>query len=77
VSSPPCTRRFSAGAFSGTEEWFSEDRAYLAEDDFYTRMAGLYVDLIDGEIVGSPASITADQARAAVEAAGIVVGLLH
>ena len=32
----------------------------LAEDDFYTRMAGLYVDLIDGEIVGSPASITAD-----------------
>jgi hypothetical protein len=36
-------------------------------------MAGLYVALIDGEIVGSPASITADQARAAVEAAGIVV----
>lgn len=68
---------FQREGILGTEEWFSEDHAYLAEDDFYTRMASLYVDLIDGEIVGSPASITADQARAAVEAAGIVVGLLH
>jgi hypothetical protein len=27
---------FQREGILGTEEWFSEDHAYLAEDDFYT-----------------------------------------
>lgn len=56
------------------DEWFSEAHEYEAEDDFYSRMAGLYVDVDRGlgEVVGGGSDITAELAAELVSLAGYV-----
>ncbi|QJW38749.1 AbiV family abortive infection protein [Cellulosimicrobium protaetiae] len=66
---------FAEGVRSGVvniEDWFSEMHDYDAEDDFFSRMAGLYVDVDDeAGVVGGGAGITAEQAEEAVTLAGL------
>lgn len=55
-----------------TDEWFSESHDYAADDDFYSRMAGLYVDAdVDFDrVVGGGADISSGQAEELVMLAG-------
>lgn len=55
-----------------TDEWFSEAHGFDADHDFYSRMAGLYVDADPklGEVVGGGADITAERAAELVSLAG-------
>jgi len=54
------------------DEWFSESHHYDAEDDSYSRMAGLYVDVdVDfARVVGGGVGITAQRAETTVMLAG-------
>lgn len=55
-----------------TDEWFSESHDYDADDDFYSRMAGLYVDA-DVEldrVMGGGSDISPERAEEFVMLAG-------
>jgi hypothetical protein len=56
-------------------EWFSEDHDYSAEEDFESRMAGVYVDLFNGEVIGGAGSIGEERAKHLVALASSVVHL--
>src|SRR5665811_2543823 len=55
------------------EELYSEKNEILAEEDFNARMAGLYVDFVEGEVVGGPGTMAEDRAHVTVAGAGEVV----
>lgn len=55
------------------DELYSEENELIAEDDFNARMAGLYVDFVNGEVVGGPNTMSADRAHITVAGAGEVV----
>ena len=55
------------------EELFSEENEQMAQDDFDARMAGLYVDFEDGEVVGGPGTMTPKQAHITTAQAGEIV----
>ena len=55
------------------EELYSEENEILAGEDFNARMAGLYVDFVDGEVVGGPGTMAEDRAHVTVAGAGEVV----
>lgn len=55
------------------EEWFSEGHGYEAEKDFNDRMAGLYVDLVNSEVVGGSSSVPQVQAESTLALADEVV----
>jgi AbiV family abortive infection protein len=42
---------------------YAEEHTQLAEDDFFTRMTALYVDLRDGEVIGGSTAISQDRAQ--------------
>jgi hypothetical protein len=46
------------------DEVYSEAHVFWSEEDFNNRMAGLYVDFVDGEVVGGPQGMSADHAGA-------------
>lgn len=55
------------------EVWFAEDHDYAAQDDFDERMAGVYVDLVDGAVVGGTRSVSKQQAEYKIDVANSVV----
>lgn len=44
-----------------TERLFSEEHELAAQDEFNARMAGLYVDFVDGRVVGGPDTMSMER----------------
>jgi AbiV family abortive infection protein len=69
---------FASGFLAGrvdVDEWFSEGHAYAADHDFFTRMAYLYVDVVDDEVVGGSTEATQGDAERALDVADAAVHL--
>jgi len=58
-----------------TRKWFAEEHGFRAEHDFMTRMAHLYVEVVDNHVVGGSGGVGREDAEVAVGFANAVVHL--
>lgn len=55
------------------DKWFSEELEYVAEEDFFIRMAHLYVEVDGGQVVGGSDGVTRERAEGTLAFANRVV----